>query len=131
MAFTGHHSGNSYRVFNLVRRCLTPAHLYPHISEWFLTTGVVSLSFLAYLRHSLIGFNKKSDGQLTGQEVEVGLSVREKGTLGKRKALSHHQETWKETGLITGLECIASYPCGWIWLGGWVNSDELVENLPN
>jgi len=85
-----------------------------------------SLCFLAFLRHSLIGFNK-SDGQLAGQEVEGGSSWR--------------VELWEEEiGRLSGdLGSNGhdygpgrhSKPCSWIELGGWVNLGELVERLPS
>ena len=45
---------------------------------------IVSLPFLAYLRHYLTSFNKKTDGQLPGQEEKGGVSW-EKGTLGDER----------------------------------------------
>lgn len=73
-----YHSGNCYLVSKLVRRCLTPRkYIHPPSPPlslqkrvvpdcWGTLCESVSLSFLTNLRHSLIGFNKISDGQLAG-----------------------------------------------------------------
>jgi hypothetical protein len=73
----------------------------------------MSLSFLTYLRHSLIGINKKLTANLLGRKWKVKLPTfcppgREKGTLGRRRRNFFCQETWEETGVMTGLEGIAS-----------------------
>jgi hypothetical protein len=48
---------------------------------------VVSLSFLTYLGHSLIGFNKNLVANYLGRKWMVKLPGREKGTLGRRGRL--------------------------------------------
>lgn len=55
---------------------------------WHMLCETVSLSFLTYLRHSLIGFNENLMTNQLGRKWKVGLPGREKGTLGrKRKGL--------------------------------------------
>jgi hypothetical protein len=44
---------------------------------------IVSLPFLAYLRHYLTSFNKKTDGQLPGQEEKGGVSWEEERYFGR------------------------------------------------
>lgn len=77
---------------------------------WSILCEIVSLSF-NYLRYSLIGFNKKINSKLSGQEVE-GSSW--EGEMNPRKEEeAFYQETQEETDLTTGLEGIVSPMFGW------------------
>lgn len=82
--FNKHNLSNLYREaeFSFSFICLYKLSFYVGVC-------CTKLYLCSYLRHSLIGFNKKSDGQLAGQEVEGGTSWSEKGTLGRRHERTH------------------------------------------
>lgn len=67
-------------------------HIIQDTRCWGMLCNVVSLCFLTFLRHSLIGFNK-SDGQLAGQEVEGETSCEGRKELwGKKKRKTFCQD---------------------------------------
>lgn len=89
---------------------------------------VISLSFLTYLRHSLVGFKKNLMANKLGRKWEVKLPGREKGILGRR---------WRKV-LLPGDMGRDRYghgpgrygcPRGQMGLAGWVNLGELVDSL--
>ena len=74
-----------------------PTHWGRTLLEYTGRCEIVSLSFFTYLRHFLIGFNKKSDGQLVGQEVEGGTSWEgERNSWKKKEGLFARRHQRKE-----------------------------------
>lgn len=106
---------------NLSNLCCGAEFSFPficlHKLSFYVGVCCVKLGLCSYLRHSLIGFNKKCDAQLAEQEVEAGTSCEGERNSGKKEEEPFHQET----DVVTD----------WMWLGGWVPLDELVESLPS
>lgn len=80
---------------NLSNLCRGAEFSFPficlHKLSFYVGVCCAKLGLCSYLRHSLIGFNKKSGGQLAGQEVEGGTSwKRERNPRKKGKTI--HQE---------------------------------------
>lgn len=64
------------------------------------------LSLCSYLKHSLIGFSKKSDGQLAGQEVGSGTSWEGERNSGKKEAWKDAHDCVREPRGRMGLGCV-------------------------
>lgn len=69
--------------------CFYPFSIYC----WGTLCEIVFLSFLTYLRHSLVGFNKQLMDNQLGCKQKVRFTGREKGTLGGGGGKPFHQET--------------------------------------
>lgn len=120
-----HHIGTEYQMqavqcdnkhlhllSHLAAPCFDSSHLKFLLHKfccWGTLCEAVSLSFLIYLRHSLIGFSKNMMANQLGRKWKAELSGKHKGTLGRRKWKCFLPGYMRGNGRVTmGLEGIAN-----------------------